>query len=109
MFAGKPLRGFKRPCRDSKQQLTIIRVQHYVPIKAVLHLLHIFFKSNFLFEYNLRQSESGMNLYDQMMSLDSIGINTALDSINKIYIKEVSELTNDNHFLELLQRLKCNH
>ena len=42
-----------------------------------------------------------MNLYDQMMSLDSIGINTALDSINKIYIKEVSELTNDNHFLEL--------
>ena len=57
--------------------------------------------NNFLFEYNLRQSESGMNLYDQMMSLDSIGINTALDSINKIYIKEVSELTNDNHFLEL--------
>jgi len=57
--------------------------------------------NNFLFEYNLRQSESGMNLYDQMMSLDSIGINTALDSINKTYIKEVSELTNDNHFLEI--------
>ena len=57
--------------------------------------------NNFLFEYNLRQYESGMNLYDQMMSLDSIGINTALDSINKTYIKEVSELTNDNHFLEI--------
>lgn len=64
--------------------------------------------NNFLFEYNLRQSESGMNLYDQMMSLDSIGINTALDSINKIYIKEVSELTNDNHFLELETKSRDN-
>jgi len=55
--------------------------------------------NNFLFEYNL--SQSGMDLYDQIMSLDSIGINTALDSINKIYIKEVSKITNDKIFLEL--------
>ncbi len=55
--------------------------------------------NNFLFRYNLKESK--MSFYDEMMSLDSVGIDLALDSINNIYINELSDITNDNNILEL--------
>lgn len=55
--------------------------------------------NNFLFRYNLKESK--MSFYDEMMSLDSIGIILALDSVNNIYINELSDITNDNNIIEL--------